>query len=138
MDLIGTPSPGDLASIVSEWADLSGIADGSGTATGTVSPIRTGAVTTGNANDLLIAVGGDTGSATPGSWAAFNPTYTAQLPQAKIEAAYQIVSATGSYSNTWSDIRDRKSVVEGEEVEGSGRAVAQQEATGVTGYPGYL
>src|SRR5437588_2131744 len=59
MDLIGTPSPGDLASIVSEWADLSGIADGSGTATGTVSPIRTGAVTTGNANDLLIAVGGE-------------------------------------------------------------------------------
>jgi len=138
MDLIGTPSPGDLASIVSEWADLSGIADGSGTATGTVSPIRTGAVTTGNANDLLIAVGGDTGSATPGSWTAFNPTYTAQLPQAKIEAAYQIVSATGSYSHTWSDNGSTGWDAVIAALQGSGIALVQQAAAGLTGYPGYL
>jgi len=103
MDLIGTPSgTGDLTSIVSEWAGLSGTVDGSGTATGTASPIQTGTLTTVNATDLLIAVGGDTGSMTPGSWTAFTPP--TQQPHAKIEAAYQIVSATGSYSNTWSDI----------------------------------
>ena len=138
MDLIGTPSPGDLASIVSEWADLSGIADGSGTATGTASPIRTGAVTTGNANDLLIAVGGDTGNATPGSWTAFNPTYTAQLPQAKIEAAYQIVSATGSYSHTLSDNGSTGWDAVITAIQGSGIALIQQAAAGLTGYPGYL
>ena len=139
MDLIGTPSTGsNLTSIVSEWAGLSGIADGSGTATGTVSPIRTGAVTTGNANALLIAVGGDTGSATPGSWTAFNPTYTAQLPQAKIEAAYQIVSATGSYSHTLSDNGSTGWDAVITAIQGSGIALIQQAAAGLTGYPGYL
>src|SRR5205807_7039179 len=47
MDLIGTPSgTGDLTSIVSEWAGLSGTVDSSGTATGTASPIQTGTLTT--------------------------------------------------------------------------------------------
>jgi len=106
MDLVGTPSPGgdnELVSTVSEWAGLSGTPDGSGTATGTASSIRTAALTPANASDLLIAVGGDTGSMTPGWWTAFTPP--TQQPHAKIQAAYQIVSATGSYSNTWSDIR---------------------------------
>jgi len=140
MDLIGKPSPGDLASIVSEWADLSGIADGSGTATGTASPIRTGAVTTGNANDLLISVGGDTGSMTPGSWTAFTPyAGTPQLPQAKIEAAYQIVSATGSYSHTWSDNGSTGWDAVIAALQGSAIALIQQAAQGLTGsYPGYL
>ncbi len=101
MSLIGAPAPGDLSSIVSEWSGLSGTADGSGTATGPASPIRTAAVATANATDLLISVGGDTGGMTAGWWTAF--TGPAQQPHAKIEAAYQIVSATGSYSNTWSD-----------------------------------
>src|SRR5205807_8017778 len=102
LTLMGSPNPGDLASVVSEWTGLSGTADGSGTASGTASPIKTAAATTANANDLLIAVGGDTGSMTPGWWTAFTPP--TQQPHAKIEAAYQVVSATGSYSNTWSDI----------------------------------
>ena len=105
LGLIGTPSPGDVASIVSEWSGLTGTADGGGTANGTASPIATVALTTANANDLLISVGGDTGGMTPGSpgagWTAF--TAPAQQPQAAIETAYQIVSATGSYSDTWSD-----------------------------------
>src|SRR5205807_7029256 len=54
-----------------------------------------------NANDLLISVGGDTGGMIPGWWTAF--TAPAQPLHAKIEAAYQVVSAAGSYSNTWSD-----------------------------------
>src|SRR5438105_12423978 len=50
MDLIGKPSSGDLASLVSEGAALSGIADGSGTATATASPTRRCAVTTRHAD----------------------------------------------------------------------------------------
>ncbi|TMI90241.1 MAG: glycoside hydrolase family 5 protein [Bacillati bacterium ANGP1] len=101
MRLIGAPSPGDLSSIVSEWSGLSGTLDGSGTATGPASPIATAAVSTANANDLLISVGGDTGGMLPGWWTAF--TAPAQPPHAKIEAAYQVVSAAGRYANTWSD-----------------------------------
>jgi len=103
--LVATPSPGDLCAVVSEWSGLSGATDGTGIATGTASPITTAPITTANATDLLISVRGDTGSMTPGSpgtgWTAF--TAPPQQPKAQIEAAYQIVSATGSYSTTWSD-----------------------------------
>ncbi|HTD46175.1 MAG TPA: glycoside hydrolase family 5 protein [bacterium] len=101
MTLIGPRSRGDLSSIVSEWSGLTGTLDGSGTATGSASPIGTAVVATANANDLLISVGGDTGGMIPGWWTAF--TAPAQPLHAKIEAAYQVVSAAGSYSNTWSD-----------------------------------
>ena len=101
MSLIGAPAPGDLSSIVSEWSGPAGTLDGLETATGPASPIQTPAMATANATDLLISVGGDTGSMTAGWWTAF--TGPAQPPHAKIEAAYQVVSAAGSYSHTWSD-----------------------------------
>src|SRR5205807_4240473 len=59
MSLIGTPSPGDITSIVSEWAGLSGTLDGFEVATGPVSPIRTPAMAAANTTDHIISVGVD-------------------------------------------------------------------------------
>src|SRR5205807_9698295 len=94
-------APRHLSSVVSAPSPLPALFRASDTATGPASPIATAAVSTANANDLLISVGGDTGGMLPGWWTAF--TAPAQPPHAKIEAAYQVVSAAGRYANTWSD-----------------------------------
>src|SRR5207237_6497350 len=97
----GLPAPGHLPYTTLFRSGLAGTLDGLDTATGPASPIQTPAMATATANDLLISVGGDTGGMTAGWWTAF--TGPAQQAHAKIEAAYQLVSAAGTYARTWTD-----------------------------------
>jgi hypothetical protein len=95
----------DICSIAAEFQQISTATDGNATNTGTASPIATASITTTKPTAVLISHGSDTGSMTAGTagagWTAF--TAPTQQPLAKIESAYRIVSATGTYSDTWAD-----------------------------------
>jgi hypothetical protein len=91
---------GGLAN-VSEWSGLSGssVVDASGSASGTSASITTATINTTNANDLIITIGRHASSSSLGNLSPF--ISLASPDSAAFQAAYAIVSSTGSYYGGW-------------------------------------
>lgn len=89
---------------ISEWSGLDNpyATDGSNSGTqNTTTSISTGSITTTNADDLIVAVGGiSTGGTITGSWSNSFSALLQDVILPRLFSAYRIVSATGSYSTT--------------------------------------
>lgn len=89
---------------ISEWSGLANPAetDGSNSNTqATTQTINTNSITTTNADDLIVAVGGiSTGGAVTGAWSDSFSVLSEDATSPRLFSAYRIVSATDTYSTT--------------------------------------